>query len=136
MGGEGQERICQARILLHGEAPLCATYLAAAGLGCLLHTGEPPELSAHDPRFEMRAAAPGDDADLVLDLGDGAALRAAAGPALWGAAHGSRVLLDADPVEGQAPASAARAVMETLAACEALRRLMGHAPNRYEFTVG
>ena len=59
MGGEGQARVCEARILLHGEAPLCATYLAAAGLGCLLHTGGPPELSAHDPRFELRSAAPG-----------------------------------------------------------------------------
>jgi hypothetical protein len=71
----------------------------------------------------------------VLDLGDGGAARVAAGPALWGAAHGARILLDTEPCEGPAPAPAARAVLETLAACEALRRLMGREAHRYDFTV-
>ena len=77
----------------------------------------------------------GDEADLVLDLGDGAALRATSGPAMWGAAIGWRILLGGDPVPNEPPAPGARAVLETLAACEALRLLIGHAPHRYDFTI-
>ena len=68
--------------MLHGDAPLCATYLAAAGLGCLRVTGELPQVAAHDPAFRLEQ---GNEGDLVLDLGDGTAWRAATGPRLWGA---------------------------------------------------
>lgn len=112
---------------MHGRAPLCAVYLAAAGLGCLRVTGEPPEPAAHDAAFRLERGRPGDPADVVLDLGDGAAFRAARGPALWGCARGDAIRLGRTPpdLEGPPPAPAAQAVLETLAATEALLILAG-----------
>jgi len=123
-------------VLLHGDASLCATYLAAAGLRCLKVTGAPPKLAAKDPAFRLEQAVPGAAADVVLDLDDGKAWRAADGPRLWGAAHGKVVLLGCEPCDGPAPTGAARAVLETLAAGEALRVLMGHAPHVYRSRTG
>ena len=70
-------------------------------------------------------------ADVVVDLGDGAAWRAARGRRLWGAALGSAIVLGDEPivVPGDAPEPAARALLEVLAAGEALWILMGHAPH-------
>jgi hypothetical protein len=131
----GQLRIAGGTILLHGDAPLCATYLAAAGLGRLLCTGAAPALSAHDPGFRLERAVIGDPADVVLDLGDGAAFTRAGGPALWGGAHGRRILLGTDPAGGAGPEPSARALLETLAAGEALRLLLGLEPHRYDFEL-
>ncbi|MHC4933435.1 MAG: hypothetical protein ACYTGV_14725 [Planctomycetota bacterium] len=124
-------------MLLHGEAPLCATYLAAAGLGRLLVTGALPDLAARDPAFRMERAPPDAPADLVCDLADGAAYRASRGPAIWGAVAGSRVLLGVEPRETAdlESGAAARAVLETLAAGEALRLLIGEAPHPVEFEL-
>ena len=74
-------------------------------------------------------------AGVVLDLGDGAAFGAARGPALWGGAHGMRVLLGCEPSGGPAPEAAARAVLETLAAGEALRLLLDLEPHAYDFEL-
>jgi hypothetical protein len=135
VGGAGQARILSGSIFLHGPAPLCATYLAAAGLGRLLVTGPPPEVAAPRPGFRLEEAPPDAEADVVLDLGDGAAYRAARGPRLWGAAHGRRVRLGGEPVAGPPAERAAQAVLETLAAGEALRLLMGAEPHAYDFEV-
>lgn len=136
IGGAGQVRILEGSVLLHGPAPLCATYLAAAGLGRLLVTGPLPEVAATRPGFVLERAGVGAAADVVLDLGDGLAYRAARDPRLWGAAHGPRVRLGIEPAAGTPAAPAARAVLETLAAGEALRLLLGeerHPP--YDFEV-
>ena len=117
IGGPGQERIAAGTVLLHGEAPLCATYLAAAGLGRLKLTGAPPELAARDPALVLEQAAPGDPADVVVDFGDGAAFERATGPALC-----------MRPTDDWT-----RAVLETVAAGEALRALLGLDPHPYDF---
>lgn len=132
IGGEGQERILRGTVLLHGEAPLAARYLAAAGLGRLLVTGETPALAATDPSFRLEKAPVGAAADVVLDLGDGEAWRAALGPRVWGASLGGSVLLGTEPCEGPPPVGAARAILETTGAGEALRLLLGLPPRRYE----
>ena len=81
-------------------------------------------------------AAPFDaDADVVVDLADGAAWRAARGPRLWGASRGSRVLLGGEPRGGPGADAAARPVLETLAAGEALRLLIGLEPHAYDFEM-
>jgi len=129
VGGKGQERLLAASLLLHGTAPLCATYLASAGLGRLLVTGAWPTLAAHDPSFRIASASPGDVADLVLDLGDGAAYRAATGARLWGGVVDGRLLLGGEPSGGGG--GAVTPVLETLAAGEALRRLLGLAPHSF-----
>ncbi len=115
IGGAGQQRLAAARVLLHGEAPLCRTYMERAGLGAVVTQGP---------------------ADLVLDLGDGEAYRTAQGQKLWGAALGKRVLLGGQPTDGDVPDQAARALLETLAAGEALWRLLGHKPHSYDFLSG
>jgi hypothetical protein len=120
-------------VLLHGDAPLCARYLAAAGIGRLLVTGAPPELGAADPSFELERATPGAAADVTLDLGDGAAWRSASGTRMWGGAAGGRVLLGVEPRACAPAEGAARAILETLAAGEALRALLGLAPRAYDF---
>jgi len=123
-------------VLLHGDAPLCAVYLAAAGLGRLLVTGPPPALAATDPAFVLERARPGAKVDVVLDLDDGTAWNAASGPALWGAAIGRRVIFGVEPGDAGTKAEpAARAVLETLAAGEALRLLLGEAPHTYDFEL-
>ena len=129
IGGAGQVRIIEGSILLHGPASLCATYLAAAGLGRLLVTGPLSEVAASRPGFVQEEAPPDADASVVLDLGDGAAYRAASGRRLWGAAHGRRVRLGGEPVTGPPGARAAQAVLETLAAGEALLLLLGEEPH-------
>jgi len=137
VGGDGQQRLLAATLLLHGHAPLCATWLAAAGLGTLRVTGALPEVAAHDPSFRLEVAAHDAPADLILDLGDGKAWRVAGTrPRLWGGAFGSRVVLDAKPAPGPAPVGAARALLESLAAGEALLRLLGQPPRAYDFDAG
>lgn len=121
-------------MLLHGDAPLAARYLVASGLGRLLVTGAPPALGAADPSFRLERARPGAAADVVLDLGDGAAWRQAAGVRMWGGALGGRVLLGVEPREGPRPTGAARAILETLAAGEVLRALLGLAPRSHDFS--
>ncbi|HEX5138913.1 MAG TPA: hypothetical protein VFY93_18225 [Planctomycetota bacterium] len=120
-------------MLLHGVAPLAARYLAAAGLGRLLVTGAPPPLGATDPSFRLLGAKPGEAADVVLDLGDGAAWRSAPGRRIWGGASGAQVLLGVEPRECAPHEGAARAVLEMLGAAEALRALLGLEPRRYDF---
>ncbi len=117
IGGAGQERIASGTILLHGQADLCATYLVAAGLGCLRVTGDTPRLGAKDPAFRLETGIPGDAADVVVDFADGAAFEAASGPALH-VLPGGRWSLP---------------VAETVAAAEALRALIGLRPHDYEF---
>jgi len=96
-------------------------------------TGAPPALAARDPAFRLEEAAPGTAADLVLDLGDGAAWHAAAGPRLWGGALGGEVLLGVEPRTGPAPEPGTQAVLETLAAGEALLRLLGGPERAWAF---
>lgn len=120
-------------MLLHGSAPLAARYLAAAGLGRLLVTGDPPAVAAKDPSFRLARAPVDAAADVVLDLGDGAAYSAARGTRMWGGALGGRVLLGVEPRGGPPPAGAARAILETLAAGEALRLLLGLPAHSYDF---
>lgn len=117
IGGAGQERIASGTILLHGQADLCATYLVAAGLGCLRVTGDTPRLGARDPAFRLETGVPGDAADVVVDFADGAAFKAASGPALHVLAGGRW----------------SRPVVETVAAAEALRALIGLPPHSYAF---
>jgi hypothetical protein len=139
VGGEGQARLLSGTVLLHGVAPLAAQYLAAGGLGRLRITGEPPPLAARDPSFAMERAPLDAAADVVLDLWDGRAWRAAKGKRIWGGAVGGKVLLGVEPRAaasggfGDPAATAARAILETLAAGEALRLLLGLEPRRYEF---
>jgi hypothetical protein len=128
IGGAGQQRIATATIVLHGAAPLCATYLAAAGLGTLRVTGARPEIAAHDPAFRMEA---GDRGDFTLDLGDGSAWRAAEGPRLWGGVVGGVLKLGVEPEAG----ATVSPVLETLAAGEVLLRLLGQEPHPYEFRL-
>jgi len=136
IAGPGQARILAATVLLHGDAPLCATYLAAGGLGRLRVHGTIPDVAAHEPAFQLEPGGPGDPADLVVDLGDGAAHAAAVGPALRGGfdAAGELVLgtEPLDPGTGEAGV-AARALLETLAAGEALRMLAGGEVHCYRF---
>jgi hypothetical protein len=68
----------------------------------------------------------------VLDLGDGAAWRAGDGPRIWGAVFGRRLLLGAEPSAGPDGARDLRPVLETLAAAEALRRIVGLTPHDYD----
>jgi hypothetical protein len=97
-------------------------------------TGEPPSLGARDPSFRLLRAAPDTVADVTLDLGDGGAWRAAKGKRIWGGTVGGRVLLGVEPREGARAASAAAlALLETLAAGEALRLLLGLPPHAHEF---
>jgi len=117
IGGAGQERIASGTVLLHGQADLCATYLVAAGLGCLRVTGADPVLGARDPAFRLERGGPEDVADVVIDFADGAAFEAAAGPALHMLPGGRW----------------SRPVVETVAAAEALRALIGLPPHSYEF---
>jgi hypothetical protein len=112
--------------VLHGEAPLCATYLAAAGLGCLRVTGELPQVAAHDPAFRLEQ---GNEGEFVLDLGDGAAWRAAAGPRLWGGVVDGVLKLGVEPETG----AESSPELQILAAGEALWRLMGHPGHDYRF---
>jgi hypothetical protein len=114
IGGAGQERILAARILLCGAAPLCERYLRGAGVGSIVAAGS---------------------ADLVLDLEEGVAFRRAAGARLWGGVVEGRVRLGCDPVPASGGTPAERAVLEVLAAGEALWRLLGHAPHVYDFAV-
>jgi len=114
IGGAGQERISAATILLHGKAPLCRRYLEGAGVGCVTTSGE---------------------ADLVVDLEDGAAFDAAPAERLWGGVVDGRVRVGCDPIPGSAGTPAERAVVEVLAAGEALWRLLGHPPHAYDFAL-
>jgi len=129
IGGAGQQQLADATIVLHGSAPLCATYLAAAGLGTLRVTGEIPAVAAHDPAFRLERGLEG---DLVLDLGDGSAWKNASGPRLWGGVVDGVLKLGGEPEDGAVSAPA----LETLAAGEALWRLLGHEPHTYEFPLG
>ncbi len=122
-------------VLLHGNAPLCAAYLAAAGLGRLLVTGEEPALAAHDAAFRMKRSGVEAAAEVVIDLGDGAAARAAEGEVVLAGARGRRVLVGAQPGDGPAPEPAAQSLAEILTAGEALRRLAGLPARTYDFTV-
>jgi hypothetical protein len=99
-------------------------------------TGEEPSLAGRDPAFRLLQAAPGAEADVVLDLGDGAAWRVAKGPRVWGGASGGRVLVGVEPVLGPPPEVAVRALLETLAAGEALRLLLGLEPHAYAYPAG
>ena len=128
IGGAGQQKLRAATVLLHGDAPLCATYLAAAGLGRLLVSGPDPELAGRDPEFRLESARPGERADLVVSMDAGT-------PGdLWAGAVGRRVVVGGDPVAGT-PDPAARAVAEILAAGEAARRLIGLEPHAYDFEI-
>jgi len=111
VGGDGQARLLSSSVLLRGEAPLCEAYLRGAGVGRVARAGE---------------------TDLVVDLADGAATRRAG---FWGGALGRRVLLDAEPRAGEPAHPAARALLEALAAGEALRRLLGLPPHAYDFVL-
>jgi len=133
IGGVGQERLFSASLLLHGDAPLAATYMAAAGLGTLLVTGAEPAIATHDPAFRMRCVAIDAAADLVLDLGDGSAYAAATGNRLWGAVAEGQLLLGCEPRASGAARPQDRALLEVLAAGEALWRLLGRDPHSYAF---
>ncbi|MGQ0612483.1 MAG: hypothetical protein ACT4PV_01865 [Planctomycetaceae bacterium] len=111
MGGDGQARILAGSILLRGYAPLCEGYLRAAGVGRVAGAGE---------------------ADLVVDLADGAGIGQAG---FWGGALGRRVLVGVPPVQGEPAHPAARALVEALAAGEALRMLLGVRPHAYDFVL-
>jgi len=119
IGGAGQERIEAARLLLHGTAPLAATYLTAAGCGTLLVASAEPDVAV----------------DLVLDLGDGSAYAAARGERLWGGIADGRLLLGCDPVASDRSEPADRALLEVLAAGEALWRILGREPHTYDFAL-
>ena len=140
IGGAGQERLFSASLLLHGDAPLAATYMAAAGLGTLLVTGAEPAIATHDPAFRMNRVELDAAADLVLDLGDGSAYAAAIGDRLWGGrlwggvAEG-QLLLGCEPRVSVAGRPQDRALLEVLAAGEALWRLLGREPHSYAFSL-
>ena len=135
IAGPGQARILASTVLLHGEAPFCATYLAAGGVGRLRITGAIPEVAAHDPGFVLEPGAPGDAVDLVVDLADGAAHAAARGPALRGGFDADgRLVLGTEAFDATGGAGvAAWALLETLAAGEALRVLAGGEAHSYRF---
>jgi len=114
IGGAGQERILAATVLLHGAAPLCRRYLVGAGVGSIVSDGA---------------------ADLVVDLSDGEAYRAARGERLWGGAVEGRIRVGCDPMAGSGGSPAQRAVVEVLAAGEALWRLLGQEPHVYDFAL-
>jgi len=135
IGGVGQERLFAASLLLHGDAPLAATYMAAAGLGALLVTGTEPEIATHDPAFRMQCVEVGAAADLVLDLGDGSAYAAATGDRLWGGVADGQLLLGCEPRVSGAARPQDRALLEVLAAGEALWRLLGRQPHSYSFDL-
>jgi hypothetical protein len=133
IGGAGQLKMAGATVLLHGHAPLCATYLAAAGLGCLRFTGTEPALGAHDPSFRLERGMVGDRADFTLDLGDGAAWRAATGSRLWGGVVDGELRLEGDPDRSAVFDHPLFAVLQPLAAGEALWRILGHAPHEFRY---
>ena len=84
----------------------------------------------------MSPGRPGDAADVVVDLADGAAHRAAAGPALRGALVRDCLVLGTQAVDsgpGGEVDPALQALLETLAAGEAFRLLAGQKAHRYEF---
>lgn len=135
MGADGQERLLGSTVLLHGDAPLCASYLAAGGVGRLLYTGGSPAIGAHDPAFRMERAEPGAAADLVIDLGDGRAYAAAAGKRIRGGCRGGHLKLGGEPPPGPPGDAAAQALLESLAAGEAMRLLLGEEAHVYEFEV-
>ena len=111
MGGDGQARILAGSVVVRGHAPLCVAYLTAAGVGRVAFEGV---------------------ADVVVDLADGAGI----GPAgFWGGALGRRVLVGGPPARGEPPHPAAHALVETLAAGEALRMLLGAPPHSYDFVL-
>jgi len=114
IGGPGQERILAATVRLHGEAPLCRRYLEGAGVGSIIAEGT---------------------ADLVLDLADGEAYRCATGERLWGGVVDGRIRVGSDPDVESGGSAAARAVVEVLAAGEALWRLLGQKPHVYDFSL-
>lgn len=114
IGGPGQEKIAAATVLLHGEAPLCRRYLEGAGVGSVVTSGE---------------------ADLVIDLEDGAAFGAATGDRLWGGVVDGRICVGGEPTPGAEASAAERAVVEILAAGEALWRILGQAPHTYDFAL-
>jgi hypothetical protein len=128
IGGAGQEKIRDATIVLHGDAPLCATYLAAAGLGCLRVTGELPAIASHDASFRLER---GTEGDFVLDLGDGTAWKRAPVPKLWGGVVDGVLKLGGEPEDAAVSCPA----MEILAAGEALWRILGREPHVYEYPL-
>lgn len=141
IGGSGQIRIGAATVLIHGDAPLLATYLAAGGVGRLLHTGPAPALAAHEATFRLEAAGLDTPADLVIDLHDGAAFAAATGPAFCGAVgFDGRVRLGPVALDDAHRSRASDqlrhppyALLQTLAAGEALRVLAGGAAHSYDY---
>jgi hypothetical protein len=140
IGGAGQQKIAAATVLVHGEAPLLATYLTAGGLGKLMHTGSAPAVAAHEPAFCMEPANPDAPADLVIDLLDGAAFRVASGAALCGAVGptgrvrcGPGALKYTD--RSANPGVPVFALLQTLAAGEALRMLAGGEAHTYDYAV-
>ena len=135
IGGVGQERLFSASLLLHGDAPLAATYMAAAGLGTLLVTGAEPAIATHDPAFRMSRVAIDAAADLVLDLGDGSAYAAATGDRLWGGVAQGQLLLGCEPRASDTGRPQDRALLEVLAAGEALWSLLGREPHSYSFAL-
>jgi len=114
IGGPGQERILAATVLLHGDAPLCTRYLEGAGVGAVVAEGA---------------------ADLVVDLADGSAHRSATGDSLWGGVVDGRIRVGCEPVPASDGTPAERALLEVLAAGEALWRILGQNPHVYDFAL-
>ena len=71
----------------------------------------------------------------MLDLGDGSAYAAARGERLWGGIADGRLLLGCEPVESEAGSPVDRALLEVLAAGEALWRILGHAAHTYDYAL-
>jgi hypothetical protein len=134
IGGAGQLAMASATVLLHGDAALCATYLAAAGLGCLRYTGSTPKLGAHDPDFRLERGVVGEDVDFTLDLGDGTAFHMATGARLWGGVVDGELRLDCRPDERAVFDHPLFAVLQPLAAGEALWRILGHPTHEFRFS--
>jgi hypothetical protein len=65
-------------------------------------------------------------------VGPGAGGGGGFGPRIWGAVFGRRLLLGAEPSAGPDGARDLRPVLETLAAAEALRRIVGLTPHDYD----
>lgn len=133
IGGAGQVAMAAATVLLHGDAPLCATYLAAAGLGCLRFTGTRPELGAHDPRFRLEEGMVGDAVDFTLDLGDGAAWNATTEARLWGGVVDGELRLEGTPDPRAVFDHPLFAVLQPLAAGEVLWRILGQPEHAFRF---
>lgn len=96
---------------LLGDAPLCALYLAAAGVA----------------RVATGPGGAGED-DLVVDLAEG---RPDPRAAVVGRASGREVRIGGELEGPEPPTVAARALVECLAAAEALLRLAGGPPRAY-----